>query len=588
MSPVTRQSAKRAHRPRQVRGKIHCLAPKQQPESERSISSSLQRNALQRKKNRESFKVRLTEHYCPHCGRRCSERESRSEEQTVIAKLCNLCSGEDEAGEPGNLLESCLVCCREFLTRTIDAIHFHCTTDHRETIDSTHTVDDIDRERCPEAYPDLDFHNSFGSFLTRKNPALDTVDQDVGRYWALLNKSPTMLQHHIHAIGDRYREAFRHFFTAEPISLHGHVSDASNPALLTSLISHFASHPSASGSNPFFGEENKASPCVAILEGSYGAGYGPLAHESVLEFVRPLANGRKPIVITIHNATKIDDQVRKAKDMGSVALIAEIIRARDGVVISQTAWKHLLRACKKYSLVLVVDEALTAIRCGAPFAYQLPQFQKHGLPDLVLFGKAVKTNGIAVEWRGINMQKLGITDSEERLFIALEWQERLTEMAPAASLLASWGTIVLAGKEQWAERACKIGPILRDIIDSEGVGSSRVGGLHSLLYLHVQDQARIVSPVMGANAGKYVRWFPTMDAVMTSEEELRSKAFGSDSIGHRRDVSAYLTSQGVRLGFCSRCGQAVEAGRPSCQLCVVRKCEECEPGEHVCPMEGMT
>ena len=125
------------------------------------------------------------------------------------------------------------------------------------------------------------------------------------------------------------------------------------------------------------------------------------------------------------------------------------------------------------------------------------------------------------------------------------------------------------------------------MIQSEGLQSSRIGGLNSLIYLQVQDQARITSPIMGANAGKYVRWFLTMDVVMTSDDELRSKVFGSGSIAHRRDVSAFLASQRVQLGFCSKWGQAVEAGlRPPCQLCVVGICEECEPGEHVCPMRG--
>ena len=586
MPPMRRHSQKNDQCTRQGRGFHDRSGSEKQPKTERHFLGSLRRNSLQRGNNR-GYKTRSSERHCPHCGRHCSESEFQPEEQALFAKHCSLCFGKDGMGKPLSLLETCLICCRKFLTRTIDAIHSHYSTNHGELLDSNRTIRDIRREWCPEEFPDLNFHHSFGSFLTRKNPILESVDQDVGRYWALLNKSPTMLQHHIHEIGDRYREAFGHFFTAEPISLHGHVSDASSPALLTSLISHLTSRYSSSGSNPFVGKEDKASPCVAILEGSYGAGYGSLAHNSVLEFVRPLANGRNPVVIKTHNATGINGQVAKAKRTGCVALIAEIVRASDGVVISQKAWKHLLRACEKYNLVLVVDEALTAIRCGAPFAYQLPQFQKHGLPDLVLFGKAVKTNGIAVDWRGINMQKLGMTDPEVRLFMALQWQERLTEMAPAASLLTSWGTMVLAEKEQWPKRACEIGQLLRGIIELEGIKSSQIGGLHSLIYLQVQDQARITSPVMGANAGKYVRWFPTMDTVMTSEEELWSKIFGPGSIDHRRDVSAYLTHKGVQLGFCSRCGQAVEAGlRPSCQLCVVGTCEECEPGEHACPMEG--
>lgn len=463
-----------------------------------------------------------------------------------------------------------------------------CENDHKKLYEVTQTTGNLRRDSHPEDYPDLNFHHSFGSFLTRKNPILESVDADIGKYWALLNKSPTMLQYYIHEIGDRYREAFRRFFTAEPASLHGHVSDASSPALLTSLISHFASGCSESGSNAFLDEDDKSNPRIAILEGSYGAGYGPLAHNSVLDFVRPLANGSIPVMIKTLDASKIDEQVRNAKLAGCVALIAEIVRARDGVAIRQVAWKNLLRACKKHNLVLVVDEALTAIRCGAPFAYQLPQYQKHGFPDLVLFGKAVKTNGIAVDWRGINMQKLEITDPEERLFLALQWQERLTEMAPAASLLTSWGTITLAGREDWPQRSRVIGNLLRDFVQDEGIEPTFIGGLHGLLYLRVQDQARISSPVMGANAGKYVRWFPMMDEVMMSKEELRMKVFGARSVAHRKDVSAYLDSRGVRLSFCARCGQAVEAGlKPACEVCVVGVCEDCEPGEHFCPMGGV-
>ena len=99
------------------------------------------------------------------------------------------------------------------------------------------TSNNRDRAEHPEDYPDLDFHHTFGSFLTRKNPITNEVSAEIARYWGLLSNTPSLLQHHAHEIGEKYRGAFRKFFTADPISLHGHVSDASNAALLTSLIS---------------------------------------------------------------------------------------------------------------------------------------------------------------------------------------------------------------------------------------------------------------------------------------------------------------------------------------------------------------
>lgn len=531
MSPVHGPSRRQDSPSRQGRGKSGRFITKQQSKTHRRPSIGNRRSSMQRENNRKAYSLRSSQKHC--------------------------LQGDS-----------------------------HHATDCEHSLEATRTSRDTRRESHPEEFPDFDFHHSFGSFLTRKNPVTEIVDIDVGKYWSLLNKSPAMLQYHIHDIGDRYREAFRQFFTAEPISLHGHVSDASSPALLTSLISHLTSRCSIRGCNPFLAEKDKSNPCIAILDGSYGAGYGPLAHNSVLEFVRPLANGKQPFVISTHDASTIDEQVRIAKQSGCVALIAETVCARDGTVISPTAWKHVLNACRKHNLFLVVDEALTSIRCGAPFAYQLPQYQRYGFPDLVLFGKAVKTCGVAVEWRGVNVAKVGIEDQDDRDFMALEWQERLTEMAPPACLLLSWGTIVLAERENWPARARRIGSLLRGFITEEGIAEDSIAGLHGLIYLRRQDQARIRSPIMGANAGKYVRWFPVLDEVMLSREQLCKRIFGAGSIGHRHDVAGYLESEGVRLGFCARCGQAVEAGpRPSCRVCVVGVCEECEGGEHVCPME---
>ncbi|KAL8733948.1 MAG: hypothetical protein Q9181_003372 [Wetmoreana brouardii] len=441
-------------------------------------------------------------------------------------------------------------------------------------------ISSAERREChPEDFPDLDFHNSFGSFLTRKNPVSENVDTKVAHYWNLLSQTPTVLQQHIHDIGDQYRDAFRRFFMGEPISLHGHVSDASNPALLTSLICHLVSHASSRSEMSkvrFLDEKTRTNPRVAVTVGSYRA-----------DAVQLLANSLPPVVIDAESAARIDAQVEAAKALGYVELIAEIVSARDGNIISERVWKNLLNSCARYNLVLVVDEALTSIRCGAPFAHQLPKYCKHGLPDMIRFGKAVRTNGVAIDWQGINVKKLGIVTAEDRQLAILDWQARLTEMAQAANLLISWGTLVLTEREQWPQRGCEIGRILRSFALSEGTQNRDIGGLGSLIYLRCQVQARFFSPVMGAKAGNHVRWLPVMDAVMMSTDELRSKIFGPGSIAHRKEISAYLKSKDLQMGFCSRCGAAVEAGVRACDVCVFRNCQECEPRKHICPNRSL-
>ena len=444
-----------------------------------------------------------------------------------------------------------------------------------------------DRTSHPEDFPDLDFHQSFGSFLTRKNPIDKTVDRDIAGYWRMLNKTPSLVQYHTFDIREYYQEAFQQYFTADIISVHGHVSDAANPSLLMSLLLHLTDVANgAPGVDVDLLENaNIKNPRIALAKGGYGAVFGPMAYQSVLQYAQPLANGPKPFIIKTHAPKKISSQVRRAKAEGCIALIVEIVRAADGRVISGVAWKHLVDACRKYCLVLIVDEALTAMRCGAPFAYQLPQYEESGFPDLVLFGKAVRTNGIAIEWRGINIEKLRI---EDRLLAALHWQDRFTAVATAQDLLASWGTLILARRENWADRASIIGRLLRDILVSEGIRPQLIRGLHGLIYIRQKDYVTD-SPIMVANSGKYVRLLPTMDKVMTSEDQLRTKVFGRSSIPHRAEIAAFLRSDDFAMHWCSKCGAAVDEEKlheetRDCDRCVVSQCDECEPGAHVCPM----
>ena len=455
----------------------------------------------------------------------------------------------------------------------------------------------------------------------------------------MLNQTPSLIQYLTFDIRESYQEAFHNYFKADVISLHGHVSDAANPSLLMSLLLHLtdvangagndsagrsgsdsasssaSDHESSSASDSasnsasdaasssagdlvssslsgtlgvdvdLLEHANMENPRIALARGCYGAVFGPMAYQSVLPYARPLANGPKPFIIKTQAPNKISNQVRRAKAQGCIALIVEIVRAADGSVISDVAWKFLVNACRKHCLVLIVDEALTAMRCGAPFAYQLPQYADSGFPDLVLFGKAVRTNGIAIEWRGINIQKLRI---HNRLLAALHWQDRFTAVATAQDLLVSWGTLILAEREDWTDRATAIGRLLRDMLSREGIRPQLIRGLHGLIYIRQKDYVT-ASPIMVANSGTFVRLLPTMDEVMTSEDQLLTKVFGRSSIPHRAELAVFLRSEDFAMHWCSKCGAAVDEEKlhnetKSCDRCVVSQCEDCEPGAHVCPM----
>ena len=123
--------------------------------------------------------------------------------------------------------------------------YFHACKSHRN-INVFRNYPAYCSEIYSEQYPDLDFHQSYGSFLTRKNPISAVVDAGIAEYWALLSTTPTLLQHYIPTISDSYRSAFRKFFKTDPISLHEYISDA-KPFLLASLLMHLTQHATNKG-----------------------------------------------------------------------------------------------------------------------------------------------------------------------------------------------------------------------------------------------------------------------------------------------------------------------------------------------------
>lgn len=84
---------------------------------------------------------------------------------------------------------------------------------------------------------------------------------------------PAMIYHEARDIRDHYRKAFFEFFDVDPISLHGHVSDAASPFVIASLLMHLGNvFPELA----ILSTSAKAAR-VAVMEGSYGMGFGPLA-----------------------------------------------------------------------------------------------------------------------------------------------------------------------------------------------------------------------------------------------------------------------------------------------------------------------
>lgn len=469
---------------------------------------------------------------------------------------------------------------------------------HNQILSEKNTIHQIHREFCPEDYPDLDFNNGYGLNFTRQT--VTRASERLSGYWQTYIKTPALIYHDSRNIIDHHREAFFDFFGLDPISLHSHVSDTHVPHLLTSLICHlkkFLSQQSDSVKalvpNSAFNisKEARAGPRFAVARNSYSTGFGPSAYDASCPWLKAAACG-EPFHKLDLNVRNLDHEIANAKSQRCVAFVVEIVQSTGGVVISAAQWQAIVHACRRHRMFLVVDEAMTAVRCGAPFAHQLEQYKEYGRPDFVFFGKGIRACGIAVDWEGINIAQARWTARKDQVEAAIMWQKRFTEIAAPEILLQSWGTILLAKQQDWPQRAIRIGKILRAVLTNVCADPSSIKGLHSLIHFRQSDQGPKDLHVVPASAGPtYTRWLPVLDPVMCSETDLQTKTFGLASLSHRRQLAKYLREHGWAIGYCSRCGDSMEVGddregaRAPCEFCLTKPCEQCEPGDHICQFD---
>ncbi|KAI4184565.1 MAG: hypothetical protein LQ346_006089 [Caloplaca aetnensis] len=352
---------------------------------------------------------------CPHCLLTRDEFHLTAESgKGLFAKHCNVCLGTTPAGQPVH--DTCILCGHKIVSDSAALSHYRSRHDIKLT--QALTASDLLHEYHPEQFPDLDLHNGYGMLLTRQDVLRKENDARVGSLALRYHQTPALIAHDQRDILEGHREAYFQFFDCDAISLHGHVSDAMNACLHGSLIQHLRSWSSALGhSDPMCLPQT--APQLAVMDGAYGAGYGPLAYSTVVARMRDVACGIPPPVVDM-NPHILMDQVGAAKEAGCVALLVEVVRSRDGRPMPPGVWQVTVEACRTHGLFLIVDEALSAIRCGAPFAHQLPEYRRGGRPDLVLFGKGVRTCGVAVDWEGVNMKGLAIEQRGRRVEVILD------------------------------------------------------------------------------------------------------------------------------------------------------------------------
>jgi hypothetical protein len=146
-----------------------------------------------------------------------------------------------------------------------------------------------------DSVPDHDFHSSWGSTYSSRCIVNSVRTRQLWEQYACDSAG---VERKYHILLNEYTELFRTFFNGYyPISLHAHASDALLPTTIASLLLNTAAtsplvldSPTLSPSQctdgvkirnfalDFLGwdESHVISPKFAVIDGVYGAGFGPL------------------------------------------------------------------------------------------------------------------------------------------------------------------------------------------------------------------------------------------------------------------------------------------------------------------------
>ncbi|KAE9962851.1 hypothetical protein BLS_009959 [Venturia inaequalis] len=369
-----------------------------------------------------------------------------------------------------------------------------------------------------------------------------------------------------------YTNLFSEFFNSYyPISLHAHATDALLPTTIASLILNTVATspliltnerlrpkgdepPEETGSRirdfslSLLGwtDVHIHAPTFVAIEGIYGAGFGPLAHTSKEWEVQAIAAGPRPVVVNLKTQPSFEDidvQFAAAKAAGAIAVVFDMVSTEDGSVLPPAQYEQLKLAAQCNRLLIIVDETMTAVRCGAPFAHQRPEYSKVERntdvlqPDLVIFGKGLGVSGVAIGFEGVLTRSFMYTQTEDILQSILYWRALVSRPIRVPILIEALGVLRIATAENWPARSEAIGATIRGILyDLEPTtrAPGAVRGLGAMIALNrtIAMKYRIQSAIR--RRSPWVRWLPKLDRGSSDRDLLMENVFGKESARRRR------------------------------------------------------
>ncbi|KAI5925048.1 pyridoxal phosphate-dependent transferase [Camillea tinctor] len=464
---------------------------------------------------------------------------------------------------------------------------------------------------------DHDFHSAWGCVYSNQSTLSEA---SISGLWQQYADDPATVDRKYHMLLHEYTTLFSTFFDGYyPISMHAHASDALLPTTIASLVLNtVATSPLVLNSPvlaPMAHEDPKATggrirdfaldflgwntahvqaPNFVVAEGIYGAGFGPLAHTSKEWEVNAIASGPKPVVVDLRNATRdsLNATLAEAKSQGCIAVVCDMVSTEDGSVLQPERFALLKACCAQNRLLMIVDETMTAIRCGAPFAFQRAEYamgeEVDKKPDLVIFGKGMGVSGIAMGFDGAMIKGLTYTKIEDIQQTIRYWRALVSRPVRLPVLIEALGILRTAQAENWPERSVEIGDAIRGITRELAPGTkepSAIRGLGAMIAVdrEVAMQFRVMSAIR--RRSPWVRWLPKLSRASSDRGLLVQKVFGEESKSSRQILAEEASHHGTMPLWCFICG--IEATSEDwCKTCYLSVCnnEVCEQAfrRHAC------
>ncbi|KAG7044273.1 hypothetical protein JMJ77_0012088, partial [Colletotrichum scovillei] len=337
-----------------------------------------------------------------------------------------------------------------------------------------------------------------------------------------------------------YEEMFSNYFGGfMPIHYGTLTSSTMDPETVVKIILTIAeismSESSESSESPFTDEDDTLKrlgwediqakqSCWALLSDTYAAA-------TTVSTRTPGPYGSNPVLLHIDGVSddELCDQLFVAREAGCIGIVIELVETQfNGRVLEPSLLSRLSAMCAEYQLLLAVDETLTAIRCGAPFCFQREEYFDVISPDLVFFGKATGSQGIAISFDGQFVKKFGLSGTSRGRAVR-KWQNNFQKPLPTADLIQAMATIEIAVQGNFVMLSRIIGQAIRDFVLEQAAERGHevtppeiLGGLESLIFVRKDIAGEML--VMGAKtAGSWipwVKWLPRLEKDMTRSEVL--------------------------------------------------------------------